>query len=155
PTSSPDAPSAHTISVFEQVSETTRTTTPVCHVARAWSSVQRKSPVGSLRTMTDPEARRSERPETAWSLTSVAYAAYYLGRKAFSVAKKPIEHEYHIGRGELAAIDTGHLALYAIGQVLSGLLADRIGARRLVGFGMLLSSAACIGFGASKTALAM
>jgi len=105
--------------------------------------------------MADPKARRSGRPETAWSLTWVAYAAYYLGRKGFSVAKKPIEHEYHIGRGELAAIDTGHLALYAIGQVLSGLLADRIGARRLVGFGMLLSSAACIGFGASKTALAM
>jgi sugar phosphate permease len=105
--------------------------------------------------MTDPPARRSGRPARAWTVAWIAYAAYYLGRKGFSVAKKPIEREYHIGRDALAAIDTGHLALYAIGQVLSGLLADRVGARRLVGFGMLVSSACCIGFGTSKTALAM
>lgn len=105
--------------------------------------------------MTDPRDRRSKSPRTAWTLTWVAYAAYYLGRKGFSVAKKPIEHEYHIGRDALGAIDTGHLALYAVGQVLSGLLADRIGARRLVGAGMLVSAACCIGFGTSRTALVM
>jgi sugar phosphate permease len=106
--------------------------------------------------MSEPVFRsRSQSPRTAWTLTWIAYATYYLGRKGFSVAKKPIEHEYHIGRDALGAIDTGHLALYAVGQVLSGLLADRIGARRLVGFGMLISAACCIGFGASRTALAM
>jgi sugar phosphate permease len=91
----------------------------------------------------------------AWGVTWVSYAAYYLGRKGFSVAKKPIEHEYHIGRDALGMIDTGHLALYAVGQLLSGMLADRIGARRLVGAGMLLSAACCFGFGTSRTALAM
>src|SRR5260221_9557577 len=105
--------------------------------------------------MSTSAARRSERPETAWVVTWVAYATYYLGRKGFSVAKKSIEHELGIGRSALAVIDTGHLALYAVGQLLSGLLGDRIGARRLVGYGMLLSAVLCVGFGASRTALAM
>jgi sugar phosphate permease len=105
--------------------------------------------------MQEAPALRSARPRTAWALTWIAYAAYYLGRKGFSVAKKPIERQYGIGRDALAAIDTGHLALYAVGQVLSGLLADRVGARRLVGAGMLLSAALCFGFGASTTAVAM
>jgi sugar phosphate permease len=105
--------------------------------------------------MVESAPRRAENPRTAWTLTWIAYATYYLGRKGFSVAKKPIEHDYHSGRGALGAIDTGHLALYAVGQVVSGLLADRIGARRLVGFGMLLSAACCVGFGASQSALAM
>jgi sugar phosphate permease len=98
---------------------------------------------------------RSSRPRRAWALTWIAYAVYYLGRKGFSVAKKPIEHDYHIGRDALGMIDTGYLAFYAIGQLLSGVLADRVGARRLVGAGMLLSAALCLGFGSSRTALAM
>ncbi len=105
--------------------------------------------------MKDPARRESGSARRAWVLTWVAYATYYLGRKGFSVAKKPIEHEYHIGRDALGMIDTGHLAFYAVGQVLSGILADRVGARRLVGAGMLLSAALCFGFGTSRTALAM
>ncbi|HVW30551.1 MAG TPA: MFS transporter [Polyangiaceae bacterium] len=105
--------------------------------------------------MSDVPPERASRRYSAWALTWVAYAVYYLGRKGFSVAKKPIEREYHIDRDALGMIDTGHLALYAVGQLLSGMLADRVGARRLVGAGMLLSAACCFGFGSSRTALAM
>ena len=105
--------------------------------------------------MAEPREHRARDRYEAWALTWVAYAVYYLGRKGFSVAKKPIEHEYHIGREALGLIDTGHLALYAVGQVLSGMLADRVGARRLVGVGMFLSAACCFAFGTSRTALAM
>lgn len=90
----------------------------------------------------------------AWSVTWVAYATYYLGRKGLSVAKKPMEADLGIARGDLAVIDTGYLATYALGQVVSGVLGDRIGARRLVGLGMLLSAAMCAWFGASSTAIA-
>lgn len=89
----------------------------------------------------------------AWVVSYVAYATYYTGRKGFGVAKKSIEQGLGIGRDGLAAIDTGHLTLYALGQFANGILADRIGARRLVGFGMLASAAACAWFGASSTAL--
>jgi sugar phosphate permease len=92
---------------------------------------------------------------TAWAVTWVAYATSYLGRKGFGVAKKVIERELGVGRGALAAIDTGYLAFYALGQFWSGALGDRIGARRLLGGGLLLSAAMCACFGAGKTALVL
>lgn len=102
------------------------------------------------RTMS--EGRRKE-PWVAWAITWLAYATYYLGRKGFSVAKKPIESSLGISRAELAWIDTAHLATYAVGQFACGLLGDRVGARRLVGWGMLLSAAMCAWFGAGSSAL--
>ena len=78
----------------------------------------------------------------AWGLTWLAYATYYMGRKGFSVAKKPIEEGLGISREALGAIDTAYLAAYAAGQFINGLLGDQVGARRLVGVGMLLSAAA-------------
>jgi sugar phosphate permease len=87
-------------------------------------------------------------------LSWIAYATYYAGRKGFGVAKKSIEHDIGIGRGGLAAIDTGHLVFYALGQFANGVLADRVGARRLIGYGMLGSAAACACFGASSSAIA-
>lgn len=98
----------------------------------------------------DPNAARR-----AWVLSWIAYATYYGGRKGFGVAKKSIERDLGIGREGLAAIDTGHLVFYALGQFANGIAADRIGARRLIGFGMLASAAACAWFGASSSAIAL
>jgi sugar phosphate permease len=91
----------------------------------------------------------------AWVLSWIAYATYYAGRKGFGVAKKSIERDLGIGREGLAAIDTGHLVFYALGQFANGIAADRVGARRLVGYGMLASAAACAAFGASSSAIAL
>lgn len=86
-------------------------------------------------------------PALAYALTWLAYATYYLGRKGFSVTKSRISHELGLGAPALAAIETTYLVAYAAGQFLSGALADRVGARRLVGVGMLVSAAACAAFG--------
>jgi len=99
----------------------------------------------------DPDDQDAAR--RAWVVSYVAYATYYVGRKGFGVAKKSIERDLGIGRAGLAAIDTGHLIFYALGQFANGVLADRVGARRLVGFGMIASAAACAWFGASSSAL--
>jgi sugar phosphate permease len=84
----------------------------------------------------------------SWS----AYASYYLGRKGFSVTKAAVASELGLAPASLAAIDTAFLVAYAAGQVPSGLAADRLGARRLVGFGLLGSGAACALFGWAGTA---
>ena len=55
----------------------------------------------------------------------------------------------------LAAIDTGYLGAYAVGQFLSGLAGDRIGARRLVSAGMLFAAITCAAFGAGSTGIAL
>jgi sugar phosphate permease len=97
------------------------------------------------------EARRG-RP-LVFALTWVSYASYYLCRKNFAVAKATLERVLHLSPWWQAAIDTAYLVAYAVGQFGSGILGDRIGARRLVGFGMLASAAACVLFGASSAAL--
>lgn len=89
----------------------------------------------------------------AWGITWLAYATYYVGRKGLSVAKKPLETELGIDRNALAAIDTGYLVAYSAGQFLSGLAADSVGARRVVGGGLLCSALCCTAFGLSSTAL--
>jgi sugar phosphate permease len=83
-------------------------------------------------------------------LSWLAYATYYLGRKAFSALKKPMQRELRLTSSALGAIDTGFLAAYAVGQFASGVLGDRLGSRRLVGFGMLGSAVACAAFGSSR-----
>lgn len=83
-------------------------------------------------------------------LSWLAYAAYYLGRKGFSVVKSSLSRELGFSTGTLAAIDTAYLVAYACGQVPSGLVADRWGPRNLVAAGMAISALACLAFGASS-----
>jgi sugar phosphate permease len=86
-----------------------------------------------------------------FSLTWVSYASYYFARRNFPVAKRAIETELGVGTAGLAAIDTGYLTTYAIGQFAGGWLGDRIGSRRLIGCGMIASAALIAAFGASST----
>ncbi len=115
-----------------------------------------------------PKAGRSNRSERVrhwarvnlrrrnlvWGVTWLAYATYYLGRKGFSAAKHSLKSAGLLGEQALGNIDTAFLAAYALGQFVSGYLGDRVGARRLIGFGMLSSAAACWAFGSASGALA-
>ncbi|HMY20224.1 MAG TPA: MFS transporter [Polyangium sp.] len=98
------------------------------------------------------EARPPAGRWAAWTLTWVSYATYYLGRKGISVAKAPIAES--LGKDALLGVDTAYLAAYAAGQYVNGFLGDRIGARKLITAGMLVSGAACCAFGASSAGIA-
>lgn len=89
----------------------------------------------------------------AFALSWLAYASYYLGRKGFSVAKAAVSRELGVGIEVLASIDTAYLVAYAIGQVPSGLAADRFGPRLLIGCGLIGSALACALFGLGHGAL--
>jgi sugar phosphate permease len=91
----------------------------------------------------------------AFGATWLAYATYYLGRKGLSVSKARIVKELGVSEGTLAGIDTGYLGAYAIGQFVSGLVGDRIGARRLVSLGMLSAAVTCAAFGLASTGALM
>jgi sugar phosphate permease len=80
-------------------------------------------------------------------LTWLAYGAYYLCRRPFAIAKTTIGDAYHLDERALGLIETGYLAAYALGQFSSGLVADRVGARRLVGLGMLAVAGCSVWFG--------
>jgi sugar phosphate permease len=86
----------------------------------------------------------------ALSLSWLAYASYYLGRKNFSIVKASVAREFGLDVGALAFIDTAYLVAYAVGQLPSGIAVDRLGPRRVVALGLLLSAAACALFGAAS-----
>lgn len=90
---------------------------------------------------------------TAWGLTWLAYASYYLGRKGFSVVKSTLRHSLGVSERALGLIDTLYLASYALGLFFSGYAGDRMGARRLIGYGLCASALCCIGFGSASSAL--
>ena len=96
--------------------------------------------------------RRADR-YVAWSLTWVAYASYYLGRKGFSVVKSTLRHSLGVSERALGLIDTFYLAAYALGLFFSGYLGDRVGARRLIVWGLGVSALCCAAFGALNAAL--
>jgi sugar phosphate permease len=102
--------------------------------------------------MLNGEPDRARARIHALALSWLAYASYYLGRKGFSVVKASLARQQALSAGTLALIDTAYLLAYACGQVPSGIAADRWGARRLIGFGMLVSAVACAGFGSASGA---
>ncbi|MDF3066208.1 MAG: Glycerol-3-phosphate transporter [Polyangiaceae bacterium] len=95
----------------------------------------------------------ARRRNLVWGVTWLAYASYYLGRKGFSAAKHRIKEAGLMDTQLLGVVDTAYLAAYALGQFGSGALGDRIGARRLVGFGLLASAALCAACGSVAAAL--
>jgi sugar phosphate permease len=89
----------------------------------------------------------------AWGLSWIAYVTYYTGRKGFSVVKKSVHDQLGVSVEALGVIDTVYLAAYSMGQFVSGFWGDRIGARKLLSFGLLGSAVCCVAFGASSAAL--
>lgn len=98
---------------------------------------------------------QTRRRNLVWGVTWLAYASYYLGRKNFSTAKHALESAKLLDLQALGFIDSGYLAAYALGQFLSGALGDRIGARRLVGYGLIASATLCLAFGSVSSAVAL
>ena len=102
--------------------------------------------VSSAGAVTDEQlAATRRRAWVVWTVTWLSYATYYFGRKNLSVTKAAIGRE--LGGHVLYGVETAYLAAYAVGQYVNGSLGDRVGARRLVGFGMLVAAAASFCFG--------
>ncbi len=81
------------------------------------------------------------RTRTFWGLL-IGYAAFYLCRNNLSAAAKILEIGHHVDKatfGQIASIGT---LCYAIGKVVAGPVADRIGGRRVFFFGLYASAIA-------------
>jgi sugar phosphate permease len=73
-----------------------------------------------------------------FAITWITYAGYYFCRKNLSIVLPVLYGVSGLGHLELANIVFGYSLLYALGQVGFGFLSDRIGAKRVVGSGLLL-----------------
>ena len=76
-----------------------------------------------------------------FGVTWLAYAGFYLTRKAFSVAKNELKKPEVLGltKVQMSGMDGAYSAAYAIGQFFWGTLGDRYGTRKVVLFGMMAS----------------
>src|ERR1700733_6546909 len=81
-------------------------------------------------------------------ITWITYAGFYLCRKNLSVVLPLLNNVSGLRSIDLANIVFGYSVLYAIGQFGCGLLSDRIGAKRVVGAGLLLAAGSNILMGA-------
>lgn len=100
--------------------------------------------------MAEPAAPAPDAPESVrariFGLTWLSYFSYYFSRKPVSATKPTLVSDFGLSKAELNWIDTTYNVAYAVGQVTNGFLVDRIGPRRWVSLGMLVSAAVVIAF---------
>jgi OPA family glycerol-3-phosphate transporter-like MFS transporter len=93
-----------------------------------------------------PERRRDHPPGFRarrglnWGALGLLYTAFYMCRYNLSLANKSMSQEYGFSRGDMGQIITTALLAYACGQMINGLLTDRIGGKRA----MLIGAAGTI-----------
>jgi len=73
---------------------------------------------------------------TVW----ITYMIYYIGRTNISIAKPFIITEFGISATVMGLIGSTFFLAYAFGQFVNGFLGDKIGARRFIAAGLIVSS---------------
>ena len=88
-------------------------------------------------------------------LAYLTYGAYYLARLNLSVALPSMALELEYSKVVWGVMGGLFSAVYGIGQIVNGRLAEHLGAKKVITAGLLLSAFSNILFGFAKTAEAM
>lgn len=90
-----------------------------------------------------------------FAITWLAYGGFYLTRLSFSVAKVGIDEDpnFHLSKSMMGVVDGVYLAAYAIGQFIWGISGDKVGTRKVILVGMIISVIAGFAMGASHITL--
>lgn len=78
------------------------------------------------------------------------YTSYYLCRYNFSYANKAIADEFHYTKSDMSTILSVNFIAYGCGQILNGLLTDKIGGKRAMLIGAFGTVAVNVLFGAAS-----
>jgi MFS transporter, OPA family, glycerol-3-phosphate transporter len=97
------------------------------------------TPVSSSARIQYPPGFRARRGLN-WGTLGLLYTSFYMCRYNFSIANKSISEQFGFTRAEMGYIITTALFAYACGQIINGLLTDRIGGKRA----MLIGAAGTI-----------
>src|SRR5437667_4602094 len=85
-----------------------------------------------------------------WGFLGLLYTSFYMCRYNLSIANTAISKEFGFSRAEMGTIITVALLAYAIGQIINGLLTDRIGGKRAMLIGASGTITMNILFGAAS-----
>jgi OPA family glycerol-3-phosphate transporter-like MFS transporter len=87
-----------------------------------------------------------------WGAIGLLYTSYYMCRYNLALANKSISEEFHFSREDMGKIITTNLLAYACGQIINGLLTDRIGGKRAMLIGAAGTIVMNVLFGAASFA---
>src|SRR5881392_1060806 len=87
-----------------------------------------------------------------WAVVGLMYTTYYLCRYNFSYANKAIADEFHFTKSDMSTILSLNFLAYGCGQIINGLLTDRIGGKRAMLIGAAGTIAMNLLFGAASFA---
>src|SRR5689334_13756483 len=96
-------------------------------------------PVGNQPHVQHPPGFRPRRGLN-WAFIGLLYTSYYMCRYNFPIANSAISTEFGFSTGDMGWIITINLLAYGLGQIINGLITDKIGGRKA----MLIGAAATI-----------
>ena len=85
-----------------------------------------------------------------WASVGLMYTSFYLCRYNFSYANKAIADEFHFTKSDISTILMLNFIAYGCGQIINGLLTDRIGGKRAMLIGAVGTIATNVLFGAAS-----
>src|SRR6478735_2594933 len=88
------------------------------------------SPAATPATPTPLPPGFRQRRGLNWAVVGLMYTSYYLCRYNFSYANKAIADEFGFTKSDMSTILSLNFVAYGCGQIINGLLTDRIGGKR-------------------------
>jgi MFS transporter, OPA family, glycerol-3-phosphate transporter len=85
-----------------------------------------------------------------WGFIGLLYTSFYMCRYNLAIANKSISKEFGFSKGDMGLIITTSLLAYACGQIINGLLADKMGGKRAMLIGAAGTITMNILFGAAS-----
>ncbi len=85
-----------------------------------------------------------------WASVGLMYTSFYLCRYNFSYANKAIADEFHFTKSDISTILMLNFIAYGCGQIINGLLTDRLGGKRAMLIGAVGTITVNILFGAAS-----
>ncbi|HVV02419.1 MAG TPA: MFS transporter [Verrucomicrobiae bacterium] len=99
-----------------------------------------------------PRYPRGFRPRRGlnWGFLGLLYTSFYMCRYNLPLANKAISDQYGYSHEQMGQIITAWMIAYAVGQIVNGLITDRIGGKRAMLIGAVGTIVMNIAFGAAS-----
>ncbi len=85
-----------------------------------------------------------------WGMLGLMYTSYYLCRYNLSLTNKAISDEFGFSKAQMGTIISSALLCYAFGQIINGLLVDKLGGKRAMLVGATGTILMNLAFGAAS-----